>query len=139
MLTSSAALLVAVVAVIFKEGRVLAMCRAATKDAGAGIWETLSGRVEAGEQPLDAVKREILEESGLSVRIDPRPVDAYTAQRGDEPMVVIVYRADWVGGVVRLSLEHDTYRWCLPEELGALPMPERLVEAVRRAADYEHS
>ena len=49
--------------------------RFAAKDAGAGLWETVSGRVEADEAPLDAIAREVREETGLVVAIDPRPGD----------------------------------------------------------------
>src|SRR5690606_21276821 len=105
--------------VIFKGDRVLAMRRAATKDAAPGLWETLSGRVEPDEQPLDALAREIEEECGLEVRVDPRPVDAYVARRRDEPMLVLVYRAEWIAGEVRRSEEHDAHAWWTPAELRA--------------------
>lgn len=65
MLTGSDGFVAAVAILIFRDGRVLAMRRAATKDAGAGLWETVSGRVEVGEQPLDAAMREVREETGL--------------------------------------------------------------------------
>ncbi|HEY8428809.1 MAG TPA: NUDIX domain-containing protein [Sandaracinaceae bacterium] len=126
---------VAVAAVIFKGDRVLAMRRAATKDAGPGLWETLSGRVEPDEQPLDALAREIEEECGLRVRIDPRPVDAYVARRKDEPMLVLVYRAEWIAGEVRRSAEHDAHAWWTPAELRAATSLARLADAVDRAAE----
>lgn len=110
------------------------MRRAATKDAGAGLWETLSGRVEPGEDPFDAVTREVAEESGLEVRIDRRPADVYTARRGDEPMVVLLYRADWRGGEAHPSDEHDAFAWWTPDEFAEHSTLDRLVEAVRRAA-----
>lgn len=125
---------VAVAAVIFRSGAVLAMRRAATKDAGAGLWETVSGRVEEDEDPLHAMMREIAEETGLEVTIDPRPVDAYAARRADAPMTVIVYRADWVSGEVRQSAEHDTHAWWTPEEFAANSSLHRLAQAVKRAA-----
>jgi 8-oxo-dGTP pyrophosphatase MutT (NUDIX family) len=124
---------VAVAAVIFKDGRVLAMRRAADKDAGAGLWETLSGRVEPNEQPLDALEREIDEECGLTVRIDPRPIDAYVARRNDDPMLLIVYRADWIAGDVRRSSEHDAHSWWTPSEFRAQTTLVRLADAVDRA------
>ena len=131
------AFVVAVAAVIVRDDRaepqVLAMRRAATKDAGAGIWETCSGRLEAGEQPIDALAREVVEETGLEVRIAAQPVDAYTMRRGERPMVVLVYRADWVAGEVRRSDEHDAHAWWTRAELESSPMPPRLIEAVVRA------
>ncbi len=129
-----ASFVVAVAAAVFKEDRVLAMRRSLHKDAGAGLWETLSGRVEANEQPLEALAREIEEECGLSVRIDERPVDAYTARRNEHPMIVLVYRADWIAGEVRRSDEHDAHAWWTPAELRENTTLTRLAEAVERAA-----
>lgn len=129
--------LVAVAALVFREGRVLSMRRAATKDAGAGLWETLSGRVQRGESPLAAVQREIDEECGLQVTIDPRPFEAYAATRAGEPMVVIVYRARYEAGEVRMSEEHDAFAWLFPDELAARTPLTALVQAVRAAALHE--
>lgn len=128
------AFVVAVAAVIFRGDRVLAMRRSASKDAGAGLWETLSGRVEPDEQPLDALAREIEEECGLEVRVDDRPVDAYVARRNETPMLVLVYRAEWVSGEVRRSDEHDAHAWWTPAELRRETSLVRLADAVDRAA-----
>ena len=126
--------IVAVAGVVFRGQKVLAMRRAATKDAGAGLWETVSGRVDVGEDPLDAIRREIDEETGLDVEVDPRPVDAYSALRGTEPMMVIVYRARWRAGSVTRSAEHDAHDWLTPVALAERTTLTRLVEAVVRAA-----
>jgi len=114
----------------FGELRVLSLRRAMTKDASPGVWETLSGRIEIGEQPQAALMREILEESGLIVEIDQRPMAAYHAWRIDQPMIVIQYRARWVSGEVRLSDEHDAWAWLDAQGFAArCPIPE-LVHAV---------
>ncbi|MFW6050989.1 MAG: NUDIX domain-containing protein [Myxococcota bacterium] len=125
---------VAVAAVVFRDDRILAMRRSMRKDAGAGRWETVSGRVLPDEDPLKAVMREIAEETGLEVTIEPRPVDAYATRRGSSPMTVIVYRADWVSGEVQQSEEHDAHAWWTPDEFARHSTLHRLVHAVRRAA-----
>jgi 8-oxo-dGTP diphosphatase len=124
---------VAVAAVIFREDTVLAMRRSAHKDAGAGLWETLSGRVLPDEEPLEAVKREIREECGLDVALDPRPLTAYTAWRGQEPMIVIVYYADYLSGEVTRSDEHDDHAWLSPDAFGRRSSLEKLVAVVKTA------
>jgi len=96
-----------------------------------GLWETISGRVERDEDPLDAVRREIAEESGLEVRIDPRPITAYAARRADVPMLVIVYRAEHVAGEVVRSDEHDEHAWLTADELAERSPLAKLVAAVR--------
>jgi len=132
---SSANHVVAVAVLIIHEGRVLSLRRALTKDAGPGLWETLSGRVEPGEEPLDAAAREAFEESGLEVRVDPRPWTTYTATRLGEPMVVIVYRATPLRDdpVVTLSEEHDDHAWVDAEAFARRSSLTKLVDAVRSA------
>jgi 8-oxo-dGTP pyrophosphatase MutT (NUDIX family) len=124
--------LLAVAAIVVRRGRILAMRRAPHK-VGAGLWETLSGRVEPGEAPEEAAAREIEEESGLSVALDLRPIDAYRAFRGETPMVVIVYRARWIEGEVRRSSEHDDHAWLSLDEFTARSSLDRLALAIRRA------
>lgn len=120
----------AVAAVIMRGDRVLAMRRSRRKDAGAGLWETVSGRVEPDEDPRDAIAREIAEETGLTVRVEPRPIDAYTARRGAAPMVVVVYRARYVDGEVARSDEHDAHAWWTPADFRANSSLTRLADAV---------
>jgi len=123
----------AVVVALFRGGRVLAMRRAPDKDAGAGAWEALSGRVEPGEDPLQAALRETREECGLEPAIDPRPIASYQAKRNTDDMIVVVYRAASESGDVVLSQEHDRFSWMTLEEFTrACPFPQ-LVEAVLRA------
>jgi 8-oxo-dGTP diphosphatase len=124
---------VAVAAIVVRGDRVLAMRRSPTKDAGPGLWETLSGRVEPDEVLEDAVLREIAEESGLRVRLWPRPVDAYVVRRLDRPMCVVVYRADWVNGEVVRSEEHDAHAWWTPAEFRDNSTLTRLADAIDRA------
>ncbi|MEM7435323.1 MAG: NUDIX domain-containing protein [Myxococcota bacterium] len=118
---------------VFRGDRILAMKRAAAASAGAGVWEGVSGRVEPGEDPLAAARREVIEESGLSVSLLPRPVDTYAARRNQDPMTVLVFRAAYDGGIVTLSHEHDDYRWCTVDEFNELGAPPRLVRAARTA------
>ncbi len=118
---------------VFRGGRVLAMRRSAHRDAGAGAWEALSGRVVPGEDPLQAALREAREESGLDVAIDPRPVASYQAKRNQDDMVVVVYRGASEAGEVVVSAEHDRFAWMTQDEFArACPFPQ-LVEAVRTA------
>ncbi|MEM9194745.1 MAG: NUDIX domain-containing protein [Myxococcota bacterium] len=124
---------VAVAVVVVRGARVLALRRALTKDAGPGLWETVSGRLEHDEQPRDAAIREALEETGLDVSIGDAPVDAYTAQRAGRPMVVIVYRGDSTDGDVVISDEHDRHAWWTPEEFRERSSLTRLADAVDRA------
>ena len=57
-------------------------------------WTTPGGRVELGESPLDALKREVLEESGLEVVVDEL-VGVYSKPLKDD--IVLFFRARVVG------------------------------------------
>lgn len=122
---------------VFRDAAILTMRRAPSATAGAGIWEGISGRVRAGEDPPAAAVREVLEESGLTVHMTTRPVDSYASRRGDEPMTVIVFRADYVAGEVTLSDEHDDFRWTPIDQLSTLGVPPRLVAAAEIASAVE--
>lgn len=123
----------AVAVLVIDDGHVLSLRRAVTKDASPGVWEALSGRIEPGEEPLDAARREVLEESGLHVDVEPRPWAAYAANRIGEPMVVVVYRATPTDRNVVLSEEHDAFAWCDADDFAARCSIPRLVDVVRSA------
>jgi 8-oxo-dGTP pyrophosphatase MutT (NUDIX family) len=124
---------VAVTVLIFREGRVLSMRRSSSQEAGPGLWEGVSGRVRAGEDPIAAARREVVEETGLEVAIRSQPITSYAALRRGEPMTVIVFAADHRGGEVVLSEEHDDFRWCDENELSELGAPVQLADAARSA------
>jgi 8-oxo-dGTP diphosphatase len=124
---------VAVTVLVFCGDRMLSMRRASSADAAPGLWEAVSGRVRAGEDPIEAARREVVEETGLRVRVEPRPIATYAARRRSEPMTVIVFRAEHEEGEVELSKEHDAYRWCELSELIELGVPLQLVDAARQA------
>jgi len=57
-----------VAAIIERGGRFLLGKRSAAKRSAPGVWHAVCGGVEPGESEVDAVQREVWEETGLLVR-----------------------------------------------------------------------
>ena len=96
-------------------GRYLLLRRAATKDFAAGVWECVTGRVDQGEGFETAVRREVREELGVAVSLDYL-LGTTHFYRGtavpDNELIGVVYLCSLAGEpAIRLSAEHDEYRW----------------------------
>jgi ADP-ribose pyrophosphatase YjhB (NUDIX family) len=77
-------------AIVDEHGRILCV----RMNYATHAWTTPGGRVELGESPLDALKREVLEESGLDVVVDEL-VGVYSKPYKDD--IVLFFRASVVG------------------------------------------
>jgi ADP-ribose pyrophosphatase YjhB (NUDIX family) len=73
-------------AITDEEGRILCV----RMNYATRAWTTPGGRVELGESPLDALKREVLEESGLDVVVEGL-VGVYSKPHEDD--IVLFFRA----------------------------------------------
>lgn len=93
---------VAVVALIEQDGQLLVAQRA--HDPGRGLWSFPGGFVDRGEELERALRREIMEETGLRIALDGL-VGVYS-QPG-HPVVLVAYRARPVGGTLRPSHEAE--------------------------------
>ena len=121
----------ATVAFIVNERNEILVCRRA-KEPAKGTLDLPGGFVDLFESGEEGVIREVKEETGLTITIDPRPIDIYPATRGSDPMMVIVYQAKNVRGSVKLSKEHDEARWCTLAEFKTLCTFKPLVVAVEK-------
>ena len=100
------------------DGRVLLLKRRAER---GGFWQILTGRIEAGESPLQTAAREVHEETGFSPRLDEirelRYAHGFALGSRVPPLFVRETAfAATVSGEPRLSDEHDEHRWCTPQE-----------------------
>ncbi|MGA7670429.1 MAG: NUDIX domain-containing protein [Nitrolancea sp.] len=86
-------------------------------DPGMGKWTFPSGYVERGEPVEDAAIREALEETGLTVRLTGM-LGLYS--HPGNPVVLAVYSADMIGGVLAMSEESDEVATFPPTELPEL-------------------
>jgi 8-oxo-dGTP diphosphatase len=124
---------VVVGAVIVQAGRVLAARRTRPPDL-ARYWEFPGGKVEDGEDPRDALTREVAEELGASVAIGDEVVAATGPWTISEKYVLRLYVASLVEGEPKSGADHDALRWLAVDELdsvGWLPSDREALPAVR--------
>jgi 8-oxo-dGTP diphosphatase len=126
----------AVSAAIIRDGKVLAVRRA--RNPALHLYTLPGGAVEAGETLLQAVSREVREETSLE--IEPvalavhREVIARDAQgRVERHFVILSFAARWRSGEPVLNEELDDARWLAPTELTGLQTTEGLAEIVEAA------
>ena len=77
---------------VFPDGRLL-LIRQYRHAVGKFLWELVAGRIEKGEAPLQAARRELLEETGYTARrlrklLDVFPTPGFVSER------MIVYAAE---------------------------------------------
>ena len=105
-------------------GRLLLVRRA--HEPYRGCWDIPGGFLEEGEQPLDGLRRELLEETGLE--IEPGDylgawVDRYGDDPGSQFTLNLYWRARVVRGEERPDDDVTELRWFPRDEL---PPPEEL-------------
>jgi ADP-ribose pyrophosphatase YjhB (NUDIX family) len=129
--------ILAVSAAIFRNGKVLIVRRA--RKPALGVYTLPGGGVETGETLIEAVMREVREETSLT--IEPAGLAGYReaivrdAQSGVERhFVILCFAARWLGGEPALNDELDDARWLDPSELAGLRTTEGLAEIVAAAA-----
>ena len=86
-----------------------------------GSWEAVHGHIEPGEQPAEAARRELREETGLEpVRLyNLSRVELFYQHRQDEVALVPVFVAfAEPDATVVLSAEHDRAEWLPVAEAG---------------------
>jgi 8-oxo-dGTP diphosphatase len=103
---------VIVKAVVFKKDKVLLLKRTKKDKFAAGEWDLPGGKLEYGEKPEEGLHREILEESGLKVKISsPFSIGYWYSNKEKVYKIAIDYVAEYKSGKVKKSDEHEIVEW----------------------------
>lgn len=118
--------------IVERDGKILVLKRSATDDHLPGVWETPGGGVDREERPQEALRREILEETGLTVTVG-RSFNVFTFRKDTgEFKVGITFLCQYESGQVKLSEEHSEWRFIKPTEFKTLPSIPSLYEEIAR-------
>jgi ADP-ribose pyrophosphatase YjhB (NUDIX family) len=126
----------AVSAAIFRKGDVLVVRRAGAP--AKGLWTLPGGRVEVGETLVEAVRREVMEETALTVEVIGLAgyreiiLPEAVGDRGRH-FVILPFAANWISGEIALNDELSDSRWMAVEAVAELETTEGLIEILRRA------
>ncbi len=130
---------VAVGAIVIKDGRVLLVKR--SQPPSEGLWAIPGGRVELGETLKEAAEREIMEETGLTIRAGD-PVYTFDVIERDDAgrirfhYVIVDLMADYLSGELNASDDASEARWVSPEELDGLSVSESTKEVLKDVTHF---
>ena len=111
---------VAAKSLIVYNRKVLIIRRSNYIDIGKGEWDIPGGGIQFGEDLPDCLRREIMEETGLTVRVD-RLLYAITALVSPTRQIVgLTYLSHADSDAVTLSHEHTNYLWATKQQLREL-------------------
>jgi 8-oxo-dGTP diphosphatase len=117
------------------EGKFLALFRTASAPSRPLKWDLPGGAYEIGENPKESAEREIREETGLEVR-DLRPLTLVGVHNEiREYWVRVAYTAQTDQTEVKLSFEHQDYRWVTKDEFLALDSSDLWRKVAREYLD----
>lgn len=103
-----------------KKEKLLILLRGAKAPRRPLQWDLPGGVVDSGEEPVDTARREVTEESGLEVAA---LAEVCRQQNMVESLDGTVNDVQWLyfegqakSNDVKISWEHDEYKWVTPEE-----------------------
>ena len=102
---------------------------------GAG-WEFPGGKLELGEQPKDALRREIWEELGCEIDVQQR-LGRSEVQVGERIIVMDAYLAYCDPKTVSLK-EHLACEWITVEQIGTFEWAPADIPLLNGIAEYFH-
>jgi len=114
-------LIAAKAVIINNKGQMLLLKRseleiAKSHDAFKTPWDLPGGSVKINEKVIEALNREIYEETNLNVFV-LKPFSVFDSIRDNFHISIINYVCKYKGGFIKLSREHDLFKWMTQEEI----------------------
>ncbi|MBH8605036.1 NUDIX hydrolase [Thermoactinomyces sp. CICC 10522] len=99
---------------LYHQGKTLLIQRSLTELTMPGFYELPGGKVDFGEDPEEALKREFREEVNMDVEIvRPYQIFSYVSEYTNQHLVEIVFLVRLLSdpSLIRLSEDHSDYQW----------------------------
>jgi A/G-specific adenine glycosylase len=116
-------------ALVWRDERLL-ISRRPPEGLLGGLWEFPGGKVEPGESPDAAVRREVREETGIEVEVLAR-ADTVEHAYSHFRITLHLFHASWVSGEAPVA-EDGSPAWVLPAELAGYAFPAANQAIIRR-------
>ena len=116
--------------IVNSDNKILLLQRS-DKTSSPHSWDFGGGSVDKSENPVDSAIREAKEETGLNIH-DLRPLMTYLDTESKDEAVIIGFTAYTNSSDVKLSWEHEAFRWLTREELNEMQLPD-LHDSIRKA------
>jgi ADP-ribose pyrophosphatase len=123
-------------AVVIRDGKVLLIRRGIAP--GRGLWAVPGGSLELGETLQQGAEREILEETGITIRAR-EPIYAFDFFERDPDgrirfhFVIVDLAADYIRGDVKGADDALEARWLAPGDLDHLPVSKNTLKLLQAA------
>ncbi len=110
-------------AVVFNKDEKILILQRSKKAGGGGKWSLPGGALEKDENPIESIKREIMEETKLKVT-GIKPFSFKTYEHKDDHILIIGYKCRTSSNKIVLDWEHDDYEWLTKDDALKLDLTE---------------
>lgn len=122
-------------AAVFRDGKILLGQR--SKPPLTGVWSLPGGHIEPGETAIEAVRRELAEETGVKADIRGVADVVDVILRDDDGTlrahyVITVFYGDWRGGEPVAGSDCMGVQWADPDALEGLALTAGTAEVIAR-------
>ncbi len=117
-------------AIVVRDGSILLVKRG--NEPYQGEWSVPGGRVERGESLKSAVKREVLEETGISIAVGDLCYHfEYIAEDDSYHYIVLDYFGFYLEGEVSAGDDADDAQWISLDDLNQLQLNKKTDSALK--------